>query len=353
MKILVTGGAGFIGCHLVRALLAQGHEVRVMDRARPLEEGPIPKVYYWGRIPWSCDMSALDGVDLVYHLAANTDLRESLTDPTRDFESAQATSALLEAMRAHGVRDIVFASSATVYGMDRSDSGPPERTELSPTVPISLYGASKLYGEGMIRAYCEAFGFRAVVMRFGNVVGKERRTGVIWDFLTKLCDTGAVAREPRIDVLGDGNQRKTYIHVDDCVGGLLHAIRIMRVVLPTDSEVFNLATPGTVRVREIARAVRAASPYPNAEIAFGVGAQGWKGDVPICELSSAKLARWGFGARLTGMEAVERVIKEQAVEIFGAGVGTSVGTTDEFLGEPRDIAGAVRSWHSAEGDSEV
>lgn len=326
MRILVTGGAGFIGRHLVGALRAEGHEVRIIDRARSPEDGPIPEGYFFSgvEVRYLCER-ALEGVDLVYHLAANTDLRESLTNPTRDFESAEATSVLLECMRAKGVRDIVFASSATVYGpVARESKELYERG--APTEPISLYGASKLYSENMIRAYCEAFGFRAVVMRFGNVVGKERRTGVIWDFLTKLRGTAAEGA-PRIEVLGDGNQRKTYIHVDDCVAGLLHTMRVLRVAMGRDNfEIFNLATRGTVGVKFLANYVRAASPYPNAQIVCGYEAQGWKGDVPVCELSPEKLARWGFSARLTGMEAVERVIKEQAAEVFGTGAGTTEAT---------------------------
>src|SRR6185436_12353036 len=227
MRCFVTGGAGFVGSVLVDRLLAEGHQVTAYDNfstgQRPflaeaerqtrfrLVEGDVldaPRL-----------QSAMAGHDLVFHLAANADVRSGLEEPGRDLQqNTIATFNVLEAMRATGARRLAFASTGSIYG-DASVIPTPEHSPFP--VQTSLYGASKLAGEGLIQAYCEGFGFEAYIFRFVSILGERYTHGHVFDFYRQLL------RHPdHLDVLGDGSQRKSYLYINDCIEAMLHAINV-------------------------------------------------------------------------------------------------------------------------------
>ena len=187
---------------------------------------------------------------------------------------------------------LVYASGSGVYG----DQGAAELDEsFGPLLPVSTYGAGKLAGEALISAYCHLFGLRGVAFRFANVVGPRQTHGVVYDFVRKLL------RDPtRLEVLGDGSQSKSYIHVDD----VLDAVLLLAADPPTPFDVFNAATEDYVTVREIAGVVVEAMGLSDVELAFGDTPGGWKGDVPVVRFSSAKLRRRGWANRHTSREAL-------------------------------------------------
>ena len=216
-----------------------------------------------------------------------------------------ATYNALEAARVCGVPRFVFASSGTVYG---NVAEPCSEGDLG-HLPISLYGAAKFAGEAMISAYVECFGVEAFICRFGNVVGPRGTHGAILDFCKKLK-----AHPEYLDVLGDGRQAKPYLHVTDCVSGILHVVEHARGEKPA---VFNLAPPDWTSVARIAELCVAASPNARARIEFSGGTQGWPGDVPVSRIRPDKLAALGFKVRFTSDQAVEQAVREVAREVFG------------------------------------
>jgi UDP-glucose 4-epimerase len=245
------------------------------------------------------------GHDVVFHLAANPEARWGLERTRLDLEQGTiATYNALEAARLNSVTRFVFSSSGTVYGNVAEPCGEMDLGHL----PISLYGASKFAGEALIAAYCECFAMHATICRFGNVVGPRGTHGAILDFCKKL------ALHPEyLDVLGDGTQAKPYLHVTDCVRGILHVLDHA-----TDNPaVYNLAPPDWTSVRRIAEIVVAASPFKNARVEFGTSPQGWPGDVPRSRLKPEKLAALGFRVRFTSDEAVQLAVAEVAREVFG------------------------------------
>jgi UDP-glucose 4-epimerase len=229
-----------------------------------------------------------------------------------------------------GVPKIVFSSSGTVYG----DTGEPCGESDLGHLPISLYGASKFAGEALISAYAECFGLHAWIFRFGNVVGSRGTHGAALDFLKKLRDA-----RTHLEVLGDGRQAKPYLHVTDCVSGILHGLRHAGSASqttpsgtlrdPSEFEkalrsaqervhVMNLGPADFTSVRRIAELCVAASPYPQAEIRYTGGDRGWPGDVPQSRLKPDKLASLGFRVRYTSDQAVEMAVRSLAKEVFGA-----------------------------------
>lgn len=317
MKSFVVGGAGFIGSHLVEQLAASG-SVTVYDNFSVGKPAFLETALRSGRVQVVTgdvlDAAALEtaiaghaghaGHDRVFHLSANPEARWGLERPRLDLEQGTiATSNVLEAARRQGVKQIVFASSGTVYG---NTPEPGKEGHLS-LLPISLYGASKLAGEALIAAYVECFGLTATICRFGNVVGPRGTHGAILDFCMKLAATPNV-----LEVLGDGRQSKPYLHVDDCVAGLLFAA--------TEGErplgIYNLAPPDFTTVSRIAELCVAASPNPKANIVYTGGTQGWKGDVPQSRLDPSRLGDLGFRVRSSSDDAVRRAVLEVAQQVF-------------------------------------
>lgn len=282
MNVLIVGGSGFIGGHLAEAMRERGDEVQIFDKKRHVwqDAHSVEEL-----------MKAMVGVDLVVHLAANADISKAATDPMVDFtEGTVLTQNVLEAMRLVGVRKIAYASGSGVYGEYR---GKPF-AEDDPLLPVSPYGASKVASEMLIRAYCAMFGFRADVFRFANVVGPRQTHGVGFDFMRKLRET----RE-HLWVLGDGTQRKSYIHVYDVCTAIATALAVPRFGF----DVYNVATADDMTVREIAHmAIRRVTD--ECEILYTGGDRGWKGDVPVLRMNTDKIRALGWEPRLDSASAM-------------------------------------------------
>jgi UDP-glucose 4-epimerase len=316
MRSFVVGGAGFIGSHMVDALVARG-PVTVYDDLSVGKRAWIEAHLDAGRATLvqadALDLdrlaAAMEGHDLVVHLAANPEARWGLERTRLDLEQGTiVTYNVLEAMRRGKVGRLVFSSSGTVYGETPEVCAEGDLGHL----PISLYGASKFAGEALISAFVECFGLSAWIYRFGNVVGPRGTHGAALDFLRKLRDS-----KVELEVLGDGRQSKPYLFVTDCVDGMLFGLDHANARL----NVHNLAPPDATSVARIAELCVAASPYPGARIRYTGGDRGWPGDVPRSRMDPGKLAALGFRVRHTSDEAVARAVAALAREVFGEGAG--------------------------------
>jgi len=312
-RVLVTGGAGFIGSHLVDSLMADGHNVTVFDN---LSNGSLRNLKKWmgnehfrfikGDLKKQKEVEkAVKDVELVFHLAANPEVRVGETDPSVHFqENLVATYNLLEAMRkSTSVKTFVFASTSTVYG---EAEVLPTPEDYGPSIPISTYGASKLGCEALTSSYSYTFGFRTIILRIANVVGSRATHSVIIDFIKKLeADPG------RLEILGDGTQRKSYLHVEDCINAILHATRRF-----LDGEkkvdVYNVGSVDQIEVKRIAEIVAEEMGLQDVEFIFtgGVeGGRGWLGDVKIMHLSIEKLLGTEWKPRYNSEGAIRLALK--------------------------------------------
>lgn len=301
MKILVTGGAGFIGSHLCDKLADQGHSVVVADNLALGRREHLAQLI--GRQGFQfiemdvTDTGALhtlfdsNGFDCVFHLAANSDIARSHADPGVDFSNTfKTTYSVLEAMRTNGVRQIVFASTSAVYG----EAPGRIREDHGPLLPISHYGAAKLASEAFISSYAENYGIRAWIARFPNVVGERSTHGAIYDFGRKLRRT-----PEQLEVLGDGSQVKPYIHVGDLIDAILLAWGRM----DGKANVFNVGGTTRCTVRRIAEIVIEESGL-DARIHYTGGDRGWIGDVPSVDYDTGKIRALGWTPRLDSEGAV-------------------------------------------------
>lgn len=303
MIAVVTGGAGFIGSHLVDALVARGNTVVVIDSLASGTLGNIArhrdKVRFVKadlRFPgWE---GALSGADRVYHLAADPDVRQGAVEPGSQFEhNVVATGRLLEAMREHGIREIAFTSTSTVYG----EAGViPTPEEYTPLEPISVYGGCKLAAEALISAYCHSFGMRAWVYRFANIIGPRSGHGVIHDFIGKLRKDPAT-----LEILGDGWQAKSYLDVGECIRAMLF------VADHADGRVntYNIGSEDQMTVREIAECVCKGMGLHNVTFRYTGGDRGWVGDVPRMQLAIGRLKALGWVPRTGSAEAVRSAVR--------------------------------------------
>jgi len=314
-RILVTGGAGFIGSHLVDYLI-QENEVVVLDNLSggkyeflKHHEGKENFTFVLGDLLRTEDIeTALEGVDVVFHLAANPDVRRGAEDTRVHLEqNLIATYNLLEAMRRKDVRDIVFTSTSTVYGEAEVIPTP---EDYGPLIPISLYGASKLGAEAYISAYTHLFGMRGVSYRFANIVGPRGTHGVIYDFIRKLK-----ANPRELEILGDGTQTKSYLYVTDCVEAMVFGYEHMK----RDYEVFNIGSEDWVNVKRIAEIVVEEMGLSDVKFRFtgGVDGRGWKGDVKVMRLSIEKLKALGWKPRHGSEESVRLTARALIREMAG------------------------------------
>jgi UDP-glucose 4-epimerase len=306
-RVCITGGAGFIGSTLADRLASTGVEVVVVDDFRTgrrefvadllglpnadLVEGDVldPRVL----------RRAMEGCDWVFHLQANADVRHGLEAPRRDLEqNTIATSTVLEAMRATGVRQIAFSSTGSVYG----------EPEVFPTpedcpfpVQTSLYGASKLAGEALISAYAAGYGFTGLAFRFVSILGERYTHGHVYDFYRALHQDPGHLR-----VLGDGRQEKSYLYVQDCVSAILTAAH--RHAEQPGFEVYNLGTQETIRVDESVAAICEFMELA-PEIEHTGGPRGWTGDSPLILLDTTRIRRLGWAPRLGIREAIAATLR--------------------------------------------
>ncbi|MCI4340083.1 MAG: NAD-dependent epimerase/dehydratase family protein [Thermoplasmata archaeon] len=305
---VVTGGAGAIGAVLVRALLARGLEVRVIDNfsSGRREHLPDPKVSH-GLSVHRADIrhlgefeSVCRGAGSIWHLAANPDIRLGTEQPQLDLEHGTiGTSNVLEAARRADVPHVLFSSSSVVYGYPTRFPTP---EDYGPLFPQSLYGASKLASEGLLSAYAGCFGTTATIFRFANIIGPTMTHGVIYDFFEK------VRRTPdRLEVLGDGHQSKSYLRVEDCVAAMLVGAERGSAIV----EAYNLGTVDRTSVKEIAERVVAATGG-RARIEFTGGERGWAGDIPQQHLAIERITALGWKPQWGSTAAVERTVGELA-----------------------------------------
>jgi UDP-glucose 4-epimerase len=304
-RFVVVGGAGFIGAHFVDALLGMDdvQRVRVFDNFSSGRRWHLEDHVNDDRFDVVEDdvrnlealTMALDGFDTVIHLASNPDIAAAVNNPLIDFDQGTLlTQNVVEAMRRSACELVLYASGSGVYG----DLGEREGTEnYGPLIPESTYGASKLAGEALIASYCHMFGMHGRAFRFANVVGPRQTHGVGYDFVRRL-----LADPSRLNVLGDGNQSKSYIHVNDVIAAVLTAARA-----PVDPfATFNVATADYITVNEIAElAVEiVVGDKMSTSIMYAGGDRGWQGDVPIVRLNTDRIRSLGWHNSLTTREAL-------------------------------------------------
>ena len=308
----LVGGAGFIGSHFTDRLLASNavRKVTLFDNFSSGRDWHFEHHCVRGdnrlhivrgdaNDPEALT-EAMSGHDVVIHLASNPDIARAASEPDIDFRQGTVlTNNVVEAMRRSGVSRLLYASGSGVYG-DLGNTAPDENH--GPLMPISTYGASKLAGEALIASYCAMFGFTACVFRFGNVVGARQTHGVAFDFVRRLC-----ADPTRLQILGDGRQSKTYVHVSDVIDAVLaahrHAIG--------GFSVFNVGTDDAVTVTEIAEmSTECLGLSDNPRLQYTGGDRGWRGDVPIVRLDTRKIRSLGWQPKLNSRQAIYQSLKE-------------------------------------------
>jgi len=307
---VVTGGAGFIGSHLVDTLVAQGNEVLVIDslcagnRATISRHIDSCKVRFLQKDlldnGWQ---EAIQGADRLFHLAADPDVRQSAINPEPALQNnIMATCRVLEAMRLHDVPEIVFTSTSTVYGDAKIIPTPESYTPLE---PISVYGASKLACEALISAYCHSFGMKSWIFRFANIIGSRGGHGVINDFIGKL------ERNPaELEILGDGKQTKSYLEVHECVAAMLFAVGHATETVNT----FNIVSEDWIDVRSIAEIVKDEMHLPETQFRFTGGERGWVGDVPKMQLAVDKIKKLRWKPQTGSRESVRIAVRAMLAE---------------------------------------
>jgi UDP-glucose 4-epimerase len=307
MRVLVTGGAGFIGSHLCDRLIEQGHGVWCIDnlllgRRRNVAHLESLETFRFVELdilqrPALMALFEEGRFDAVFHMAANSDIAAGVADIRLDLELNQLTTiAVLEAMQAHGVGRIFFSSTSAIFG----ETDGVLHEDSTPLRPISFYGASKLAAEAYISVLAHTFGLHAIVLRFPNVVGERATHGVIYDFLIKL------ASDPtKLEVLGNGRQTKPYLYVQDLIDAMLIAWR------KSDAQfsVFHAAGIGTTSVREIAEIVIDVAGRANTQVIYGNSDRGWPGDVPSFQYDSSRLQALGWQPQRHSTEAVRYAVE--------------------------------------------
>ncbi len=305
-NILITGGAGFIGSNMVEKLI-ESNNITVIDNLNNHVGDKFIKKFYGNKnINFikedilKTNLENIKDVDIIIHFSANSDVRFGSNDPMKDFDNnVVVTQKILEYMRKMEVKEILFASSSTVYGEAKTMPTP---EYYGPYMPISSYGASKMANEGFITAYSHYYGIKGSIFRFANIVGKNSTHGVIYDFINKLN-----RNKNELEILGDGTQEKSYMHVIDCVNSMIF---IHEKLDKTD--IINLGNDETTSVKKIANYVVNGMGLQNVKYRFtgGINGRGWAGDVKKTFLDIKKLKNLGWKSRYTSDEAVKTAVKE-------------------------------------------
>lgn len=307
----ITGGAGFIGSHLVDKLIEDGKNVTVYDNLALASDENIK--HHFGKsnfnfikadlLDFNTLKEAMKNREIIWHLGANTDIPGGNRMTDLDLKNCTiATWNILEAMRQLGLKKILFTSSACVYG----DAPPIALSETyGPLLPISLYGAGKLAGEGLMSAYSHLFGIHSWIFRFANVVGGRMDHGVIFDFIQKL------KKNPKeLEILGDGKQEKPFFLVEDCIEGMLSAFKNS----DKQYDVYNLGCGSFTSVTKIAQIVVEEMGLKDVKFKYTGGKRGWPGDIPITHFNVEKIKKLGWQPKHTSDEAVriaaQRILKQ-------------------------------------------
>ena len=318
-NVFVSGGAGFIGSHLVRHLLGTKEVQRVViyDNFSSGQESYLEGLLDDPRLTiargdlkdTSTVTAAMKGCDTVFHLAANPDIAKAVTQPDIDFwEGTYLAQNVIEAMRINGVRRILYTSGSGIYGENAAVAF---TESYGPCFPISTYGASKLACEALISAYCHMFDMEGRAFRFANVVGPRQTHGVGYDFVRRLKNDPS-----RLRILGDGTQSKSYIHVDDVLAAIFTAAANSKARF----DVFNVATDDYITVREIADIAVDVCGLAAGSVTYDFtgGDRGWKGDVPIVRFDVSKIKSLGWRATRTSSQAVHDSVAAMREEISNA-----------------------------------
>ncbi|MGV8141876.1 MAG: NAD-dependent epimerase/dehydratase family protein [Candidatus Woesearchaeota archaeon] len=306
MKCLITGGAGFIGSHLCDYLIREDHSIVVIDNLSLGKKENIQHLmsnknfkFYMQDILQYDKMSKIfseEKFDIVFHLAANSDIAKSRLNPNIDFNNTfMTTYNILNLMKEFEVKKIVFASTSAIYGETKSVID----ENYGPLFPVSLYGASKLSSEGFITAFGENYGIKAWIVRFPNVIGERATHGVILDFIKKLK-----ANPKELIVLGDGEQNKPYLYVKDLIEAIIHVWQHSADKI----NYYNIGVDTRTKVKDIAN-MTIKEMGLNAEIKYTGGDRGWIGDVPEFKYDLTKIHALGWKAKVTSDEAVLKSIK--------------------------------------------
>jgi UDP-glucose 4-epimerase len=304
-NILVTGGAGFIGNHLCEELLRRGNSVVAFDNLSLGREGNIERLrtsenftFIKGDILNKEEFQKLfdeHTFDVIFHLAANSDIAVSHKRPEIDFYNTfQTTFEVLNMAKQYDIKNIVFASTSAIYG----DTNKLITEDFGPLKPVSHYGAAKLASEAFINSFSANYGIKVWIARFPNVIGEYATHGVIYDFINKL------KKDPKeLEVLGNGEQIKPYIYVKELVDALLF------IWSNTDEQVniFNVGVGSRTKVKEIAQMVIDGMGLP-AKIRFTGGDRGWVGDVPEFNYDTSKINALGWKEKISSNEAVKKTI---------------------------------------------
>ncbi len=307
-RTLVVGGAGFIGSYLCNILIAKGHFVVALDNMmRGKVENVLSLKNKESFVLVKADVNDLEflkktiidyEIDFIFHLAANSDIQASASDPSIEFTStSQTTWSILNAMKETGVKGLFFASTSAVYGEQVNNRPFKEEDTLN---PVSYYGSAKMASEAYIRAFSYMNDFNSLIFRFPNVIGPNLTHGVFYDFINKLK-----SNPNKLEVLGDGTQCKPYMHVKDLVDAIL--------LLCWDNKgvnTYNVGVETATDVKTIANMVISEMKLPNCEIVYGQGNVGWKGDVPKFAYCLDKIHATGWKASMTSDEASLETIKE-------------------------------------------
>lgn len=311
-RILVTGGAGFIGSNLIPKLLASNSHVYAIDNlmlGREENLNHIRSERFNFEIMDCNNEAKIDALfhagkfDTVFHLAANSDIARSIEEPDTDyFNTLNSTYKILTAMKKYGVKKIIFSSSSAVFGETKEKIG----EDYGPMRPVSHYGAAKLGSEGFIHSFSYCYGIKSWIVRFPNVVGPRSTHGVIYDFIKKLANN-----PQELKVLGNGKQLKPYLHVSDLIDAMLFIIERASESI----NYFNISSSDKITVREIAKLVIDEMGLKNVRVVYAGGSQGWVGDVATFEYSTRKLHALGWKPRYSSRESVQLAIKEIMEEI--------------------------------------
>jgi UDP-glucose 4-epimerase len=305
MHFFVTGGAGFIGSNLVDRLLDEGHWVVVYDNFSTgfiefLEGAKTFKKFKLIKgdvLNFNNLVKSMKGCDFVFHLSANADVRFGLQHPDKDLkQNTIATFNVLEAMRKSKIRKIAFASTGSIYG---ESSVIPTPEDAPFPIQTSLYGASKLAGEGLITSYCEGFGFQSWIFRFVSILGERYTHGHIFDFYKSLL------RNPKeLYVLGNGHQKKSYLYVQDCIDAMLLSIKKSQDKI----NIFNL---GTNEYAEVNDSIKWITGYLKVKpiLRYSGGDRGWIGDNPFIFLDTRKIRKLGWRPKFSIKEAVIKTVQ--------------------------------------------
>jgi len=306
MKVFVTGGAGFIGSHIVDRLMDNGNSVTVYDNLSSGKKEFIKHHSENNKFTFiEADLidiekitESIDGHDVVFHIAANPDVRMGAQQPNIAKKDILGTYNLLDAMRENDIKKILFSSSSVIYG----ETPPfPLSEDYGPLLPISVYGAAKLAAEGLISSFCHTFDMNCWVYRFANVVGERGTHGVIVDFINKL------RKNPNeIEILGDGKQKKPYLDVKDTVDGMFFGFEHSNEQI----NLFNLGCDTTTEVTRIAELVVEEMGLQNVTFKYTGGKRGWKGDVPQFQFNVEKIGKLGWKAKYSSDEVIKKAIRD-------------------------------------------